>query len=299
MASVAVVAIPSEDDYVWKLSSEKVPHITILFLGEMPVPNLGKIAGFVQHAASQSLSRFALDVDKRGTLGDKDADVLFFEKSKWSGYVDLATFRSNLLQDSNIRVAYESTDQFPEWVPHLTMGYPETPAKEDTRDHPGIYYVSFDKIALWFGDYSGVEFPLSRRDPLLEEASMVNSVESRVDLGRRNIGELLHYGVKGMKWGVRRDRSSRVTVAAKGKRLKTSGGVGRKPSEDAKRTAVIGQIAKKSGYKALSNAELRAYTERLALESRARSLDSEKNVRAVNFVKAVLREYGKVKKARK
>lgn len=36
MANWAIVAIPEERDPVWKYSSEKVPHMTLLFLGEAP-----------------------------------------------------------------------------------------------------------------------------------------------------------------------------------------------------------------------------------------------------------------------
>ena len=115
MANLAIVAIPSEDDYVHKISSEKIAHMTLLFLGETDkVQNLSNILGFVQHAASQSLKRFGMDVDRRGTLGELEADVLFFKKSKWSGFEDVNNFRSYLLKNPNIRTAYDSTEQFPE-----------------------------------------------------------------------------------------------------------------------------------------------------------------------------------------
>jgi 2'-5' RNA ligase len=275
MANLVVVAIPSEDDYVWKISSEKVPHMTLLFLGEMPVENFAQIAGFVQHAASTSLTRFGMEVDRRGELGPNLADVLFFDKSKWSGYPEVAAFRSYLLQDANVKAAYEANEQFPEWLPHLTLGFPETPAKKDTRDYPGFSYVSFDRIALWFEDYSGAEFQLARHD-ILAEVAMAGTTEERTDLGRKNIASLMHYGVKGMKWGVRRKQSnsSRVTVST-GKLggIKTRGGKGRAPSADAKKAAVSGQIAKKSGYQALSNKQLQQYTQRKDLEKKAERID--------------------------
>lgn len=78
---------------------------------------------------------------------------------------------------------------------------------------------------------------------------------------------LAHYGVKGMKWGVRKDRSASVTVAAKGKRLKTSGGVHAPPHPDAVTAAGLRQKAKKSGSHALSNAELKMLNERLNMET--------------------------------
>lgn len=160
MANVVIVAIPTEDDYVNKISSEKIAHMTLLFLGETSqVKNLSSILGYVQHASNQSLHRFGMEVDRRAELGPEQADTLLFSKTKWSGFDNINTFRSYLLKDNNIRTAYDSTEQFPEWVPHLTLGYPATPAKEDTRDYPGISYVTFDRIAVWFNDYEGIEFP--------------------------------------------------------------------------------------------------------------------------------------------
>jgi hypothetical protein len=117
-------------------------------------------------------------------------------------------------------------------------------------------------------------------------------MKDRVEAGLEATASLIHYGVKGMKWGVRRNRSSRVSVAAKGKKLKTSGGVGRKPSEDAKRAAIIGQISKKSGIHALTNEQLQMYNNRLNLEVNARRLDYQQKGRGSKFVEDLLRKTG-------
>lgn len=85
---------------------------------------------------------------------------------------------------------------------------------------------------------------------------------------------LAHYGVKGMRWGVRkRDRSAssgptdiEVKVAP-GKRIKTKGGKGHAPAEDAVKSAVLRQKAKASTLDSLSNEELQALTKRLQLEA--------------------------------
>lgn len=166
MSSLVIVALPSKDDYIYKISSEKVPHLTILYLGDdvTKVKNLNKILDFVEHATNFTLERFGWEVDRRETFGDDLADVVFFSKSKYGAYKELRNFRSNLLKDDNIRTAYDSTTQFPTWEPHLTLGYPDTPAKPDDRDYPGINYVQFDRIAVWFADYEGIEFPLKAHD---------------------------------------------------------------------------------------------------------------------------------------
>lgn len=288
MSSLTIVAIPAQDDYVYKISSEKVPHMTLLFLGDdvNKIKNLDMIINFVKHAADTTLMRFGMEVDRRGTLGPDLADVLFFSKSKWSGFETINHYRLNLLKDNNIRTAYDSTTQFPEWIPHLTLGYPDTPAKPDERDYPGISYVNFDRIAVWDSEYEGIEFPLKTYTEDLEVA-MSDATSEIV----KNV--LSHVGVKGMRWGVRRSRSSDVAVNDKRKKIKTSGGYGHPASADALRARRLGQVGKKSGLKALSNQELQSYAQRLQLEQSVKRLNYNEMNPGKKFVATVLGQSGK------
>lgn len=106
---------------------------------------------------------------------------------------------------------------------------------------------------------------------------------------------LAHHGVLGMRWGIRRDRSSRVTVGKKriGKGIKTTGGYGHPAHPDAIRPAKIGQVGKKSGIKALSDEELKTYTSRLNLEQNAKRLTYETANPGRKFVLGLLRQTGK------
>jgi len=92
-------------------------------------------------------------------------------------------------------------------------------------------------------------------------------------------GILAHHGIPGMKWGHRNSRSisnvpgetgnsSQVTLYSRpGKGIvKTKGGEGRLPSNDAKSSAAYKQIARKSGSDALSNVELGQLVKRMGLE---------------------------------
>jgi len=213
MPNLVIVALPAEDDIVNKISSEKIAHMTLLFLGDASkVPNLAPILDFVRHATNISLSRFGMEVDHRGVLGVDQADCLFFSKSKWSGFDEVNEFRSNLLKQTDIRNAYDSTAQFPEFIPHMTLGYPEAPANPDTRDYPGIHYVSFDRVAVWNQEFSGIEFPLKAYDSSVDVAMSSSSRKERQ--GGENIPESLieigsdflsHHGIKGMKWGLRKN----------------------------------------------------------------------------------------------
>lgn len=238
--SYVIVAIPEASSPVWRYSSEKVPHLTLLFLGDK-LDNIGRVQNYLEHAADRSLSRLYLDVHRRGKLGDQEADVLFFNKNSADRLND---FRGYLLAEPNIALAHSSTKQFPVWIPHLTMGYPKTPAKtDDTRQSLDIPAVVFDRIALWAGDYEGVEFPLRTWD---DELSMSD----------RDEDILQHYGVKGMRWGVRREQAKALAKAA-------SDAV---TSPDAKQAKKVKTKLKVTGIDSLTNKDLQTVIQRMNLE---------------------------------
>lgn len=192
----AIVAIPNDRESVWKYSSEKIPHMTLLFLGDQSNnPHLLEMIQFVEHVSKNSLSPFGMSVKSRGVLGPDNADVLFFEKRKSENAIENQA-RNFFLSNDAIKKAYLSIDQYPEWTPHLTMGYPTNPAKKDDRDYSGFGWIEFDKIAVWTGDFTGPTFTLEYPD---EEARAV-LMNDRMD------AFLEHHGVKGMKWGVRNDK---------------------------------------------------------------------------------------------
>jgi 2'-5' RNA ligase len=196
---LAIVAIPEEQDRVWKFSSEKVPHLTLLFLGDEASADTQQIVQFVEHATQLSEhGPFYLDVESRGELGADQADVLFFSKRSWN-LKWIKQFRGQLLQNDAVRTAYDSAEQFgapQDWLPHLTMGYPETPAKPVPDDDFGrpFYSVCFDRIAVWTGNYDGPEFKLEWPEREFEGDLAIAYAEEMKKA-------LTHHGVKGMKWG--------------------------------------------------------------------------------------------------
>lgn len=92
---------------------------------------------------------------------------------------------------------------------------------------------------------------------------------------------LSHYGIPGMKWGVRRARSSTT---------------GRVISEDAAKAAAYKKQARKSGVSSLDNEQLKELNRRLELESKynawARANPTMKK-KAIDFVTDLLIEEGK------
>lgn len=249
--SFVVVAIPAQDDYVWRVSSEKVPHLTLLYLNSN-LNDVERVKEYIQHVSDTVLRKFYLNVNRRGVLGDQSADVLFFDNGYWNMQM-LEEFRTYLLDDNNIRQAYDTVEQFPKWTPHLTLGYPETPAKPDKRDYPGINSVGFDRIALWTENYSGTEFPLKTYDDEIARMS---------DLGEKFLS---HYGVKGMKWGVIRSH-----LTSGGKKLIA-------PSDDHLKSITVQARAKIGGVRTLSNKDLRDVINRLDLEVKFKDLKQVKH----------------------
>lgn len=272
MGNLVIVAIPEPDDPVWFFSSEKVPHMTLLFLGDAEkVQNQGKIVEFLEHAASVSLCKLWLDVDHRGILGPDEADVLFFTKSGWDDGAKVTQFRDYLLQDDNIKKAYLDAAQFPEWQPHLTLGYPTKPAKPPKDPmHDRFWSVRFDRIALWTGDFEGPEFNLK--------------AYPNAEVGMSAVDDILsHHGIKGMKWGVRKaDRSTpqEVKVHRRGgagkERVVVTGGKRRTAHPESIAARVSTQVGKKSGLQALSNDELRVLATRLQLEKQVSTLAKDR-----------------------
>lgn len=93
---------------------------------------------------------------------------------------------------------------------------------------------------------------------------------------RRGLEHLTHYGIPGMKWGVK--RSKRTATPS---------------SDDARRVSNIKTIAKKGGTKALSNKDLQEAINRMNLERQYKSLAPTKSQQAVRFVSDILLNVGK------
>lgn len=102
-----------------------------------------------------------------------------------------------------------------------------------------------------------------------------------------------HFGVKGMRWGVRRSKSpvAAGVVDLPGGKIATYGGKNQPASDDAKKAAVSKRIVDQSGTKSLSNRELQELVTRMNLEQQYSNLASKQPTtmsKGQGFIKSVL-----------
>lgn len=108
-----------------------------------------------------------------------------------------------------------------------------------------------------------------------------------------------HYGVLGMKWGVRKDQRGPkkvnpvVTKSTPGRKVQTSGGEGHSPSADAKRAAAAKRKAAKSTTDSLTNKELKDLVERMNLEQQYNKLSQGSKSKGEQFVRSQLEQFSK------
>lgn len=95
-----------------------------------------------------------------------------------------------------------------------------------------------------------------------------------------NNNELIHYGVLGMKWGVRRARSK-----------SSSSGGGKRRGLKSSFKKIVNKRKSKS-VKNMSNEELRARINRLQLEKQYKSLKNEVRNPAKKFAQDVIKDVG-------
>jgi 2'-5' RNA ligase len=158
--STVIVALPAKDSPVHEFGAE-TKHATLVFLGEVTDPTPAHEAA---RAVAESSEPFAAEVVRHGKLGSASppAHVLFLQKDQ------LADVRNSMLEHSAaLRNQYDAIEQFPEYTPHVTVGYPgegedadDTPDDDPEEAYANVPEVVFDRIAVWHrGEQT--EYPLS------------------------------------------------------------------------------------------------------------------------------------------
>ena len=163
-----IVALPSADDPIMGVSSEQPPHITLLYLSADYLEQATQIlAGEAPKHEPATITAGSVE-----PLGDGGAEVLHVDPGM------LHEVRQALLDYEPIQQAFDALadEQFPEWTPHITLGYPETPPL--STDVPDT--ITIDRLAI-LHDGLHSEYPLGEAmsETAVEEPTEV--VEDEVD----------------------------------------------------------------------------------------------------------------------
>ena len=151
--AAVVVLRPRVEDPVTALASGVHPHCTLLYLGDGTV-DLEPLKAIVEALANSIGHPMTDKVSGRAVLGKDQADVLLLDASG-SGEV-----RTALLADQTVMDLMGMQEQFPAWIPHLTVGYPEAPA--EAGEIPAD--VTYDLISVWRGNEI-YDYPLGEPMP--------------------------------------------------------------------------------------------------------------------------------------
>jgi hypothetical protein len=148
-----VVAIPTATEPIHHIGDVSEPkHMTLLWLGkpeENPDLDMDAVQEAVRAKAEQS-GLLTGTVESQGPLGEDGAQVAFL------GGDDLTAFHDDLLAAPELREGTGAVEQFPQWTPHVTLGYElEEPVPDDDLPQE----VIFDRVAVWDGD-EHTEYPL-------------------------------------------------------------------------------------------------------------------------------------------
>lgn len=154
--STVIVALPSAEDPVSAVSSEQDgAHATLLFLGD--AANLDEQAllnAIGEFVTKGQVTPVTDKVNGAAILGPNKADVVLLDAA------NLKAIRDGLLGQDTLAEAHEAVEQFPTWIPHVTLGYPETPRLGEYSGDA----ITFDRLALWHGN-SRTEFLLGETMP--------------------------------------------------------------------------------------------------------------------------------------
>jgi hypothetical protein len=153
MSDIIIAALPAKNDPVNLVSSEQVAHMTMIIMNELRFGEYDWVVKCISDTISLiELGSVSLPITKRTTLGEDAADVVMLDAGPF------VWLRDSLIANPQINEAMSRVYQYPNWTPHVTLGYPENPASGTLNQTE----IVFDRIALWTGDYAGAEFSLKR-----------------------------------------------------------------------------------------------------------------------------------------
>lgn len=150
-----IAAVPTAEDPVHEIVAEDA-HVTLQFLGEAADLSDEQIEGIKTTLGLIAANVYAFPVDVSGTaeLGQDKAQVLLIQSTM------LTKIRETLGLDESVSTAVASVEQFPNWIPHLTMQY-----EGEQPDVAAFKEVTIGSLELWLADEHLV-FPLGESAPV-------------------------------------------------------------------------------------------------------------------------------------
>jgi HK97 family phage prohead protease len=150
---VVIVALPAADDPIVAASSEDIAHITLIWLGDLSelTVTVDELKVDLEAWARQVDGPITEGVSGSAVLGAENAQVVLVDAGA------LAQLRNRIIDagesdsselETPIAVAHRAAEQFPTWIPHVTLGYPDSPP---AAEYAGTE-ITFDRLALWVGD---------------------------------------------------------------------------------------------------------------------------------------------------
>lgn len=186
--SATIMALPAGTDPISAASSEADgAHCTLLWLGESTDLDRNALAAALeQFVTAGKVGIITEQVNGRATLGKDSADVVLFDAA------NLVFIREGLLGMEPIRAAHDAVEQFPTWLPHVTLGYPATPALAEYSGEA----ITFDRIALWFGEDRTAVFQLGEtmpeQKPTLPGGTATEEENKAHELDKAYTGKVIH-----------------------------------------------------------------------------------------------------------
>lgn len=146
--TAVVVAIPRDLDPI-RLVGDEDKHATLLYFGETAtLPDGAKEAILKSLAQVANIFEcFGENIIGIQRLGPDVPPALVAMLSNGQ----LGNIRNTLLIDSKISEYLQNATQYPDYTPHVTLGYPDYAGEDQLRQlAQTLYRVRFDRLALWW-----------------------------------------------------------------------------------------------------------------------------------------------------
>lgn len=276
--TAAIMATPAPLEPIRLVGNEE-KHATLLYFGEtntLPANARQMLLDSVEQA-SQMLFPFEERVHEVTRLGNDNPPALV---AKLRGD-SLTQIRNLFLMNPEVKGYLSNTQQFPSFTPHVTLGYPDFAEEVLLKVlMQQIWRVNFDRLSVWWNDERfDFNFGLAESDSLAMSDAVNNFLAAYVEVDPDNDAE--QHGVKGQRWGIRR-------------KVDTSTGlVARTDSADQIHATRIAKKLKSGGTGALSNKDLKDFSERIRLEQEFnRANTSAEAQKGQSFVTRFLKSQG-------